>query len=68
MKKSGEIKATIIEQDGKIMMVKECPKHGRFEDVMSIDTEFSKHLEDVFPGRDIAPTTTKSCTSTARPR
>src|SRR3954465_6940560 len=52
--KVGEIKATIIEQDGKIMMVKECPKHGRFEDVMSIDTEFSKHLEDVFPGRDIA--------------
>jgi uncharacterized radical SAM superfamily Fe-S cluster-containing enzyme len=51
--KVGEIKATIIEQDGKIMMVKECPKHGRFEDVMSIDTEFSQHLEDVFPGRDI---------------
>jgi uncharacterized radical SAM superfamily Fe-S cluster-containing enzyme len=52
--KVGEIKATIIERDGKILMVKECPKHGRFEDVMSIDTEFSKHLEDVFPGRDIA--------------
>jgi 7,8-dihydro-6-hydroxymethylpterin dimethyltransferase len=51
--KVGEIKATIIERDGKILMVKECPKHGRFEDVMSIDTEFSKHLEDVFPGRDI---------------
>src|SRR6204780_2723061 len=31
-----------------------CPKHGPFEDVMSIHTEFSKHLEDVFPGRDIA--------------
>src|ERR1043166_6993118 len=51
--KVGEIKATIIEQDGKIMMIKECPIHGRFEDLMSIDTEFSKHLEDVFPGRDI---------------
>src|SRR2546423_14238555 len=35
-------------------MVKDCPIHGHFEDVMSIDTEFSKHLEDVFPGRDIA--------------
>src|SRR5919109_1094438 len=35
--KVGEIKATIIERDGKILMVKECPKHGRFEDVMSID-------------------------------
>src|SRR6266699_732458 len=51
--KVGEIKATIIERDGKILMVKECPKHGRFEDLMSIDTDFSKHLEDVFPGRDI---------------
>src|SRR5437763_5724599 len=52
--KVGEIKATIIERDGKILMVKECPTHGRFEDVMSIDTDFSKHLEDVFPGRDIS--------------
>src|SRR5262250_1226185 len=51
--KVGEIKATIVEMEGKIMMIKECPKHGRFEDVMSIDTKFSKHLEEVFPGRDI---------------
>ncbi len=49
----GEIKAKIVERDGKIMMVKECPKHGVFEDLMSIDPAFSKHLEDVFPGRDI---------------
>ena len=49
----GEIKAKIIERDGKILMVKECPKHGVFEDLMSIDPAFSKHLEDVFPGRDI---------------
>ncbi len=49
----GEIKAQIIERDGKILMVKECPTHGRFEDLMSIDPSFSKHLEDVFPGRDI---------------
>src|SRR5579863_6580268 len=52
--KVGEIKATIVERDGKILMVKDCPIHGHFEDVMSIDTTFSKHLEDVFPGRDIA--------------
>src|SRR5881296_3697567 len=51
--KVGEIKATIIEREGKIMMVKQCPKHGLFEDVMSVDTEFSQHLEEVFPGRDI---------------
>src|SRR5215475_2725253 len=51
--KVGEIKATILERDGKIMMVKDCPVHGHFEDVMAIDTEFFKHLEQVFPGRDI---------------
>jgi uncharacterized radical SAM superfamily Fe-S cluster-containing enzyme len=51
--KVGEIKAQIIERDGKILMVKECPVHGRFEDLMSIDPEFSQHLEEVFPGRDI---------------
>jgi uncharacterized radical SAM superfamily Fe-S cluster-containing enzyme len=49
----GEIKAQIIERDGKIMMVKDCPIHGHFEDVMSIDPAFFKHLEEVFPGRDI---------------
>lgn len=51
--KVGEIKAQIIERDGKILMVKDCPIHGHFEDVMSIDPKFFKHLEDVFPGRDI---------------
>jgi 7,8-dihydro-6-hydroxymethylpterin dimethyltransferase len=51
--KVGEIKAQIIERDGKILMVKDCPKHGHFEDVMAIDTAFFRHLEEVFPGRDI---------------
>jgi 7,8-dihydro-6-hydroxymethylpterin dimethyltransferase len=51
--KVGEIKATIIERDGQILMVKDCPQHGHFEDVMSIDTAFFKHLEDAFPGSDI---------------
>ena len=51
--KVGEIKAQIIERDGQILMVKDCPVHGHFEDVMSIDTAFFKHLEEVFPGRDI---------------
>jgi len=51
--KRGEIKAKIVEKDGKIVMVKSCEVHGEFEDVMSIDPAFSQHLEDVFPGRDI---------------
>ena len=51
--KIGEIKAQIIERDGKIMMVKDCPIHGHFEDVMAMDPAFFKHLEDVFPGSDM---------------
>jgi 7,8-dihydro-6-hydroxymethylpterin dimethyltransferase len=49
----GEIKAQIIERDGKILMVKDCPIHGHFEDVMSIDPVMFRHLEESFPGRDI---------------
>ena len=49
----GEIKALIIERDGKILMVKDCPVHGHFEDVISIDPQFFRHLEETFPGRDI---------------
>ena len=51
--KVGEIKAQIIERDGQILMVKDCPKHGHFEDLMSHDTAFFRHLEESFPGRDI---------------
>src|SRR5256714_5473803 len=51
--KVGEIKAQVIERDGKILMVKDCAVHGHFEDVMAIDTKFFRHLEEVFPGRDI---------------
>jgi uncharacterized radical SAM superfamily Fe-S cluster-containing enzyme len=48
----GEIKARIVERDGRILMEKECPKHGRFEDVMSIDAAFLERIEKLFPGRD----------------
>jgi uncharacterized radical SAM superfamily Fe-S cluster-containing enzyme len=51
--KIGEIKATILERDGKILMVKDCPVHGHFEDVMAMDPAFFKHLEEAFPGSDI---------------
>src|SRR5436309_14155074 len=40
----GEIKAKIIERDGKVLMVKDCPKHGHFEDLMSIDPEFLRRI------------------------
>ncbi|MCB9555392.1 MAG: radical SAM protein [Deltaproteobacteria bacterium] len=48
----GEIKATILERDDQILMVKECPKHGYFEDVMSVDPAFTRRIEGLFPGRD----------------
>src|ERR1700730_961266 len=48
----GEIKAQIVEEDGKILMKKDCPEHGHFEDVMSTDPAFFKRLESLYPGRD----------------
>jgi 7,8-dihydro-6-hydroxymethylpterin dimethyltransferase len=51
--KPGEIKATIIERDGQIWMVKDCPEHGHFEDMMAVDAKFLQHIENMFPGRDI---------------
>jgi uncharacterized radical SAM superfamily Fe-S cluster-containing enzyme len=51
--KVGEIKAEIIERDGKILMVKDCPIHGHYEDVMAMDTAFFRHLEETFPGSDM---------------
>src|SRR6266571_4529364 len=51
--KVGEIKAQIIERDGEIWMVKDCPVHGRFEDMMAIDSKFLTHIEKMFPGRDL---------------
>jgi len=50
--KPGEIPAEIVEEDGRILMRKDCPKHGRFEDVMSTDPAFFKRLESMYPGRD----------------
>lgn len=48
----GEIKAQIIERNGEILMVKDCAKHGHFEDVMAIDDKFLKRIEKLYPGRD----------------
>ncbi|HWL87220.1 MAG TPA: radical SAM protein [Polyangiaceae bacterium] len=56
--KPGEIEAQIIERDGQVLMVKECPEHGRFEDVMAIDADFLRRIERLYPGRDyLAPLT-----------
>ncbi len=51
--KVGEIKAQIVERDGQIWMVKDCPQHGHYEDMMAVDAGFLKWIESQFPGRDI---------------
>jgi hypothetical protein len=54
----GQIPADIVERNGEIWMTKECAKHGRYEDVISIDREFFARIEKLFPGRDFeAPKT-----------
>jgi uncharacterized radical SAM superfamily Fe-S cluster-containing enzyme len=58
----GEIRASIVEKviDGVtcVVMQKDCPTHGHFEDVMAIDPEFMRRLERLYPGRDfLAPLT-----------
>ena len=56
--KPGEIKAEILEEDGKIVMKKTCEKHGSFTDVMAIDPQWLQRIERLYPGRDFkAPPT-----------
>jgi hypothetical protein len=50
--KPGEIRASIVQQDGVLMMTKTCPKHGIFDDVLSVDPAFTARIERLFPGRD----------------
>ena len=54
----GEIRAEIVEDGGRVLMRKRCPRHGDFEDVMSVDPAFLARIEGLFPGRDFeAPKT-----------
>jgi len=55
----GEIPADIVERDGQIWMIKDCPRHGHFEDVMAIDVAFLERIERLFPGRDFEGEPTK---------
>lgn len=50
--RSGELKARLVEENGRIFMRKECDKHGAFEDVISTNPAFTKRIEDLFFGRD----------------
>src|SRR5436190_272512 len=55
--KSGEIKAHIVERDGKVVIEKTCPEHGTFIDTLSINPAFLERLESLFPGRDFSSVT-----------
>src|SRR5437867_1193401 len=48
----GEIKADIIEENGRVLMRKVCEKHGPFEDVLSTNPDFTRRIEGLFFGRD----------------
>ncbi len=48
----GEVRARIEEQGNTLVMTKTCPKHGRVDDVLSVDPAFTARIEKLFPGRD----------------
>ena len=48
----GEIRADIVERDGRVIIEKTCPLHGTFSDTLAINPAFLKRLEGLFPGRD----------------
>jgi uncharacterized radical SAM superfamily Fe-S cluster-containing enzyme len=57
--KPGEIRARIVERDNRVYMEKTCARHGTYSDLMAMDAEFLKRIEQLYPGRDftIAPDT-----------
>jgi hypothetical protein len=48
----GEIRARIVERDGRVYMEKTCSRHGEFVDLMAVDAEFLRRIERLYPGRD----------------
>ncbi len=55
----GEIRAHILERDGKVVIEKTCPMHGTFTDTLAIDPDFLRRMESLFPGRDFPSVTDK---------
>jgi hypothetical protein len=53
----GEIKAHIVERDGKVIVEKTCPLHGTFTDTLAINPAFLRRIEGLFPGRDFPAVT-----------
>jgi uncharacterized radical SAM superfamily Fe-S cluster-containing enzyme len=55
----GEIKADIVERDGRVVIEKTCAIHGTFVDTLAINPAFLRRLESLFPGRDFPAVTDK---------
>ncbi|MEN3337077.1 MAG: 7,8-dihydro-6-hydroxymethylpterin dimethyltransferase [Acidobacteriota bacterium] len=55
----GEIRAHILERDGKVVIEKTCAMHGTFTDTLAIDPAFLRRMEGLFPGRDFPSVTDK---------
>jgi len=49
----GEIRATFYLRGSEVWVTKTCPDHGTFDDVISIDADFSRTIERRYPGRDV---------------
>jgi len=62
--KVGEIKAQIIERDGQVWMVKDCPQHGHFEDLMRSTSISSSGSKRISPAATSPRTMTKVFTTT----
>jgi hypothetical protein len=59
----GEIRADILERDGRIIVEKTCPMHGTFNDTLAINPAFLERIERLFPTR-----LSGRCRQAARPR
>jgi len=42
----GVVRAEILERDGTVVVRKECPKHGAFEDLLASDANFFRRMEE----------------------
>src|SRR4029079_6398179 len=48
----GEIPASILERNGRVIIEKTCPMHGTFTDTLAINPAFLQRMESLYPGRD----------------
>ena len=48
----GVIDASVVEENGRVVMRKTCAEHGTFEDVLSTDSAFFRRMESLYAGQD----------------